>query len=72
MPNVDPSAIGRVAYDGRSRLFVTFNDSGESYTYYAVPIPVYEDLIAADSISTFFQRRIQNKYSSRKRDNLDH
>jgi hypothetical protein len=72
MPTIDPSAIGRVAYDGRSRLFVTFNDSGESYTYYAVPVPVYEDMIASDSIPTFFRRRIQNRYSSRKRENLDH
>jgi hypothetical protein len=72
MPNIDPANIGRVAYDGRSRLFVTFNDSGDSYTYYAVPVPVYEDMIASESIPSFFRRRIQNRYSSRKRESLDH
>jgi len=72
MSNVDPGAIGQIAYDGRSRLFVTFNDSGDSYTYYAVPVPVYEDMIASESIPSFFSRRIQNRYSSRKREPLDH
>lgn len=63
MPNLDSSAISHVDYDeGSRRLYVTFRDSGETYTYYRVSKIVYEEFLKAPSQGIYFNDRIKNRY----------
>lgn len=63
MPHVESTAILRIAYDDPARrLFVTFRESGRTYTYYGVPRRVYDSFISADSKGTFFNDCIRDRY----------
>jgi len=63
MPSVDSSAISRIDYDeGSQRLYVTFRDSGETYTYYRVLKAIYDEFLRAPSQGIYFNDRIKNRY----------
>jgi hypothetical protein len=64
MPQVNSSAIIRVAYDDHARrLEVTFV-TGRVYAYDAVPRRVYERLLRAPSKGQFFNSEIRDRYGA--------
>jgi hypothetical protein len=59
---VDSSLLASVTYDGsESFLQLEFRD-GAIYRYFAVPFAVYDDLLAADSKGSYFNRRIRGRF----------
>ncbi|MFT8276134.1 KTSC domain-containing protein [Kerstersia gyiorum] len=59
---VRSSAISAVGYDKNTgRLTIRFT-SGGTYTYCGVPQHVYEGLISAASVGTYFDRVIRDRY----------
>ena len=57
---VDSTLLASVAYDaGQSVLYLGFRD-GASYLYFEVPESVHQELLAADSKGTYFNRHIRN------------
>ena len=57
------SALEQVIYDPAAHtLRATFRDSGRTYIYRGVPQDVYDGLIFADSIGTFFNAHIRNNF----------
>jgi len=59
---VNSSAIADVDYKpSRRRLRLEYTN-GRTYDYLGVPIEVYEDLIAADSIGEFVNREVKPNY----------
>lgn len=62
MPSVKSRAISFVDYDPeRKELYVTFKQ-GTSYTYFGVPLAVYQSLLSASSVGTYFNDHIKDKY----------
>ncbi|WP_420853676.1 KTSC domain-containing protein [Sphingomonas beigongshangi] len=62
MPHVSSSAMHRVEYDAiAGRLDIWFNDSGR-YSYFGVPVDVYNQLLAAGSKGAFFNNHIRDRY----------
>ncbi len=62
MPRVDSSAMFRMHYEASLReLDVTFT-SGKTYTYFAVPQPVYDGFVKASSHGEFFNAQIKDRY----------
>ena len=67
MPFLQSVAIEAVAYDEHSRSLRTkFRSGGKVLVYENVPQEVYDSLIFADSISSFFQEHIQGAYPVRE------
>jgi hypothetical protein len=62
MPQVDSSAILRVAYDDRARRLVVTFVTGRAYAYDDVPRRVYERLMDASSKGRFFNSAIRDRY----------
>jgi len=63
MPFVSSSAMSRVEYDEMTRqLDIWFTDSGR-YSYYGVPLWIYEGLLAAPSKGTYFNTHIRDRYT---------
>jgi hypothetical protein len=61
MNTVQSSAIRSVGYDqGETTLYVTFK-SGEIYKYFGVSHLVYKELMAANSIGTYFDCEVRKK-----------
>jgi hypothetical protein len=55
-----------VGYDAQSStLEITFRRGGV-YRYFKVPTEIHQGLMAADSIGTFFNQNIKDKYSTAK------
>lgn len=62
----DSSFIKNIAWDYDSEsLFVKFN-SGTTWVYYGVPNSVYDSLLAASSIGSFFNKNIRDHYPSQR------
>lgn len=62
MPSVSSAAMHRVEYDElTARLDIWFNGTGR-YTYYRVPVRIYEGLLAASSKGAYFNRHIRDRY----------
>jgi len=60
------SSLSEVGYDpSEQRLEIRFR-SGGTYEYYNVPAHVYEALLNASSKGSYFQRRIRNRYRTRR------
>lgn len=58
------SVIAGVAYDeGKSILEVTFR-SGRVYRYFEVPVTMHQELLAAPSAGSYFNREIRDHYRS--------
>lgn len=59
---VESSALAAVGYSKRLRaLEVEFRD-GLIYRYEQVPLPVYRELMAAESKARFYNKNIRGKY----------
>jgi hypothetical protein len=62
------SIIQKVVYTvSLKSLTIYFKNSKESYTYFDVPLTVYQDLIKADSIGKYFASNIKKKYNFSKK-----
>lgn len=63
MAYVQSSVLEQVTYDPAAHtLRATFRDSGRTYIYRGVPQDVYDGLIFADSIGTFFNAHIRDRF----------
>jgi hypothetical protein len=63
MTYVQSSALEQVIYDPAAHtLRMTFRDSGRTYIYRDVPQDVYDGLIFANSIGTFFNAHIRDNF----------
>jgi len=59
---VDSSLLASAGYDaGESVLQLEFRD-GAIYRYFAVPAAVYDDLLAADSKGSYFNKQIRGRF----------
>lgn len=59
---VDSSNLAEVGYDPQyATLEVMFKD-GKVYQYFDVPLNVYEDMIASDSVGRFFTVHVRGIY----------
>ncbi len=67
MPYLQSDTIEAVVYDERDHLLKTkFRADGKVMVYEEVPQEVYDSLIFADSISYFFQEKIEGSYRVRE------
>lgn len=62
--DVESSNIAKVGYDGES-LYLLFN-SGIAYRYQNVPQTIYNALISAESVGSFFHKAIRNVFRHEK------
>ena len=59
---VESSLLARAAYEAReSFLQLEFRD-GAIYRYFDVPADVYDDLLAADSKGSYFNKQIRARF----------
>jgi len=59
-------AIEAVAYDEKSHLLrARFRDSGETVIYENVPQELYDSLIFAESVGSFFRDHIEGRFPRR-------
>jgi hypothetical protein len=66
MPYLQSIAIEAVAYDEKAHLLkAKFRADGKVVIYENVPPEVYDSLIFADSISTYFREHIEGAYPVR-------
>jgi hypothetical protein len=66
MPYLQSIAIEAVAYDEKAHLLeARFRADGRVVVYENVPPEVYDSLIFADSISTYFREHIEGAYPVR-------
>jgi len=63
---VNSTLLASVAYDVNGCLLELEFRDGTIYQYSAVPEIVYQELIAADSKGTYFNRQIRNHFSYRR------
>jgi len=62
MPSVESSVMSYVHYDeDTAELDITFR-SGKVYRYSDVPLPIYVDLLDAESKGEFFNRHIKDAF----------
>ena len=67
MPYVQSSALEQVSYDEAAHtLCATFRESGRTYIYQDVPQDVYDSLLFADSLGTYFNSHIRDHFSFRE------
>ena len=60
--SVSSSNLRSVGYDANELVLeIEFRESG-IYQYFSVPEPVFKGLITADSIGSFFNKNIKEKY----------
>jgi hypothetical protein len=66
MPYVQSHSIEAVAYDETAhRLRAKFRTDGRVIVYENVPPEVYDSLIFADSLGTYFREHIESTYPAR-------
>ncbi|HEY0139849.1 MAG TPA: KTSC domain-containing protein [Thermoanaerobaculia bacterium] len=59
---VDSSVIATVGYSPKSKLLEVEFQTGFVYQYYEVPKRVYDALMRAKSVGSYFNRFIRDKY----------
>ncbi len=65
--HLQSDAIEAIAYDEIAhRLRARFRDSGETVIYENVPQDVYDSLIFAKSIASFFREHIEGRFPRRR------
>jgi hypothetical protein len=70
MPALQSSAMTYARYrPGAEELDITFI-SGETYTYFGVPMGVYVGLVEAESAGSFYNDHIRDQYAFRKQARL--
>lgn len=55
----DSSAITDAAYDTDSRVLDLWYKGGDRYSYFDVPLPIYQALIQAPSAGEFVNREVK-------------
>jgi hypothetical protein len=64
MTCLQSTALKSVSYDeGHRALRATFRDSGRTYVYEDVPQELYDALLFADSIGTFFNAHVRDCFA---------
>ncbi|MEP0825705.1 MAG: KTSC domain-containing protein [Nitrososphaera sp.] len=63
---VQSSNIRSIGYDATTRTLEIEFSSGGVYQYYSVDEAVYEQLISASSIGSFFHQHIRDKYQTQR------
>lgn len=58
---VDSSLLSSIEYSNDQTLDLEFH-SGATYRYFAVPEPLVEGLIAAESKGSYFNRNVRNRF----------
>ncbi len=67
MTYVQSSALEQVSYDPDAQtLLATFRDSGRTYAYDGVPLEVYDGLLFSDSLGTYFNTHIRDRFPYRE------
>jgi KTSC domain len=67
MPYVQSSALERVSYDEVAHtLCATFRETGRTYIYQDVPQEIYDSLIFADSLGSYFNTHIRGHFRFRE------
>jgi len=61
---VKSSVIASVGYDARTRRLEVGFHNGRVYAYFEVPLSVYEALVTAESVGTFFNENVRPYYGS--------
>jgi len=68
LEKVESSLIKAVGYDADSQvLAVQFATTGEVFEYEGVPEKLYQKMISAKSIGSFYTKRIKGKFKSSKK-----
>jgi hypothetical protein len=64
MPCLQSTALKAISYDQEHHaLRATFRDTGRTYVYEDVPQELYDGLLFADSMGSFFGRHIQGRFA---------
>ena len=58
---VDSSVLSSIGYSVDATLELEFR-TGAIYRYFAVPQTIFEDLTAAESKGTYFNRNVRNRF----------
>jgi hypothetical protein len=61
--SVSSSNIATVGHDEPTQVLEVEFLSGALYEYYDVPEYVYQELISASSVGSYFAQRVKNSYS---------
>ena len=68
MPEVESTAIQRIAYEAKSAILsVWFVETEGRYDYYDVPESVYEAFLGASSKGGFFNDHVKDRYRFTRR-----
>jgi hypothetical protein len=71
MPELNSRAISRAEYDPATNvLTVWFAETGKAWDHFAVPLSVYEALIASGTPGRYFAEFIRNRYPAKRRRRL--
>lgn len=63
----DSSVFTQIAYERTEHiLVVSFRDSDDAYYYYDVPYDVWKDFKASDSLGSYYNKNIKEKYEYEK------
>jgi len=63
MTFVQSSALEQLNYDAKAKILrATFRGSHRTYAYRGVPQEVYDGLIFAQSLGTYFNAHIRDRY----------
>jgi hypothetical protein len=69
MNPVRSSALAEVGYDGHSHLlYIRFRHNPVTYTFVRVPQSVYDGLMSARSLGSFYNRHIRDIYVCPQKD----
>jgi len=63
---VKSANLSKVGYDEESELLLIVFNSGSIYEFQKVPKDLYESLMQAPSIGSFFNKTIRNRYVYKK------
>ena len=63
---VNSSKIRSVGYDERARVLEVEHNDGSIYQYSSVSHELYRRLIAAPTIASFYQDRIEEEFSRKR------
>jgi hypothetical protein len=67
MPFVQSSAIEQVSYDEVTQtLCATFRNTGRTLIYEEVPQEIYDSLLFADSLGSYFESHIRDRFPFRE------
>lgn len=62
-PITNSSAVVGVAYvPADQKLLVKFKQNGITYEFFKVPKKVYDEFLEADSMGTYYHKRIKGKF----------